>query len=207
MPLPEKLLFALPELSERWSLPIGDLGIFALEGILTLAIVVNNLAVSTDNDDAIRRCGSVTGIVSVDGLEAWPAFKGETVTLTRVRVPGGSLERLSEQARLRITQSDLYISRDEKRRFEIANRLDGTGAPAVPDAGKARSRAGVGPSHDWDAFWIELCDHVYKEGRPETQAELIRHMLEWLAIFTDKIPDESTVRKKVQRYWRKSVVN
>ncbi len=212
MAVPEKPFYALDEMAERWSVSVNDLGSFAVGGSLNLAVIIHNLQSvrrRTSASSGRSRTPLLTGVVSVDGMEVWRAFKGETVMVTRVRPRNGSFKELSEESCPLVSLADLYISSEEKRRFETAYRLgaEDVEVPMASPPGKARSQRGKSPSHVWDAFWIELSDYVYREGRPETQAELIRHMLDWFVEYTNTLPDESTVRKKVQRYWRKTFLN
>ncbi len=41
--------------------------------------------------------------------------------------------------------------------------------------------------------------------RPETQAALVRELMDWLDRATETPPDDSTVRKKVSRLWRAGI--
>lgn len=55
------------------------------------------------------------------------------------------------------------------------------------------------PSHDWDAFWIEVAWYAAKHDleiahRPKLQ----RHMLEWTGKHSKTPPDEGTIRKKLK---------
>jgi hypothetical protein len=69
------------------------------------------------------------------------------------------------------------------------------------------NRRGPGPTHDWDAFWIEVCHwvslNIDKDGfQPEDRPRLQTHMEDWTAT---NPPDgkeamvKSTARRKLQK--------
>ena len=210
MPLPEKPFFALDELAQRWKVPVKDLGSYAVDGQLTLAIIGKGQTVTTASAPAKGRrpCKkTLAGVVAVDGLEAWQAFEGGTATLSKLRPARGRgcFTIAHESDRLRISMTDLYISREERRRFEIVNGLTAPDtAPADDDPPPRRGRKS---DHDWDAFWNEVYHYVYREGRPKTQEELVVHMVKWFSIHSEFPPDASTIRKKIKRFWKGLVLH
>ena len=201
MPLPEKLLFALPELAEKWSMPIDDLGMYAFEGILTLAVIVRDvLIVRGDRGTASHRLRTVPleGVVAVGGSEVWPVFKGETVTLKKIRTSDGTVEELSEETRPQISLSDLYVRREEKRRFETENGIASSpGEPNGPRASGAARKAGAPTVILWARYWAFMCARIFNYGIPATKAELVRESLEWFANNTDHIPDERYLSRNI----------
>jgi hypothetical protein len=62
---------------------------------------------------------------------------------------------------------------------------------------------GAPARYEWDAFYAAIARRVHEHGIPETQAELIREMLDWFEQRgNEQAPDESTVRRKVAVVWR-----
>ena len=209
MPLPEKPFFALDELAQRWAMSVKDIGSYAVDGLLTLAIIGRGQMIRATASPANGRrfCqATIAGVVAVDGLEAWPAFEGATAALSKLRPATGKISFTisREEDRLRISRADLYVSREEKRRFEIDN-----GLPTSPHQCADEDpppRRGRKPDHDWDGFWNEVYHYVFREGRPRTQEELVRYMANWFAIRSDDPPDISTIRKKIKSNWARLVL-
>ncbi len=185
MPLPRKTLFTLPEIARRWGVGVHDIGCYAIEEVLGLSTVVNGVDVEVGHyvegkdRDTIRVCDGrrrLSGVHQVFGFDAWPAFTGECAVIRRLRAG------------------------EERERFEAAHGLNGvvTARPAVSrGAGPGRL-----PRHDWDGFWIAVCTYIHDNGWPETQAALVRNLMDHLDGGSNDAPDESTVRKKVSRLWK-----
>ena len=95
------------------------------------------------------------------------------------------------------------ITREERERFEAAHGLNGVVGPRP--TGSRRTGPGRLPRHDWDGFWIAVCTYIHDNGRPETQAALVRDLMDGLDGTANDAPDESTVRKKVSRLWKSGV--
>jgi hypothetical protein len=60
-----------------------------------------------------------------------------------------------------------------------------------------RHPAGRPAVHDWEAAAIEAGRFIYYKGLPKTQAELVRHLLEW---FGENGPADSDVKAHVRRF-------
>ena len=161
--------------------------------------------VEGEDGDTVRVCDGrrrLSGVHRVFGFDAWPAFTGESTVIRRLRADeAGAFIEIDEPAGgMEIGLADLVIAREERERFEAAHGLNGVVA-ATP----ANSRgAGPGrlPRHDWDGFWIAVCTYIHDNGWPETQAALVRNLMDRLDGYSNDAPDESTVRKKVSRLWK-----
>jgi hypothetical protein len=94
--------------------------------------------------------------------------------------------------------SDLVIAHEELIRFEKAN-------PALEGQIKALevNRRGAPSKYDWDDIWVELCAMIFLEGIPETQAELVQHVAAWLEAQGKRVPDDSTIKKKIKPLWQR----
>jgi hypothetical protein len=102
----------------------------------------------------------------------------------------------------------VVITRNEIERFErdyplSGFRVDSTekSPPAPSSQSTSVSRPGAPPRYNWDAFAGAVARRVHDEGMPESQGELIRDMLDWFATSFGAVPDESTVRRRVQGLW------
>ncbi len=203
MPLPENLFFTVKELAGLWKVPAAILGKFAVTDQLTLSFVLStDLTVRPMNVNPESPNISISpGIVSIFGADVWPAFKGEVVSLTRVRGdPANTVLAIQPDSRHPlISVIDLIVLPEEKRRFEIAHNLE---IDTALQAKKTCSRPGRPPSHKWNQCYIYLAKRVHDFGLPETQGELVRIALDWFAANFPDIPEISYAKKMIQPFWR-----
>lgn len=211
MPLPPKPLHPLPEVAKRWGLKVHDLGSYALEGTLTLSIVVPRRRAETgewlqDQEGAWHAAyhgeKTVSGLHDVLGTEVWPAFTGRAATLYRLQPLDPDLYvRFAENTGLTVTRADLVVRQAELERFETTHDI----RPSPPRTRRHRIPGPGAPArHDWEGLLITLCRQIHDDGYPATQADLVRKAMDWFGTHADTVPDESTVRKKIARLWREA---
>ena len=218
MPLPRKQIFSLAELARRWGAAVHDLGCYAIEDALVLSTVVNGIdaevgeyVVGGDGETFRASHGRkrLSGVHHLYGYDVWPVFKGEKAVIRQFRPeePGTFIDIEDPAGGIEIGLPDLVVTRAERDRFEAEHGLNGSAAAPTPGPVSAAPRGGPGapPRHDWDGFWITVCRHIHDNGWPETQAAMVRDLMDWFTANTDNAPDESTVRKKVSRLWRSGV--
>ncbi|MCY0148676.1 hypothetical protein OEG84_13440 [Hoeflea sp. G2-23] len=65
-----------------------------------------------------------------------------------------------------------------------------------------RNVGGRPPEYDWDSFILEvICRANSPDGLPETQAELIRDMLQWFSDTYGVEPAESAVKQRISKIY------
>jgi hypothetical protein len=101
--------------------------------------------------------------------------------------------------------SSILIAHTEAERFERGHRLfgyqSGTAEQLQAKLTEAQGgQAGAPARNYWNAFTGAVARRVHDEGMPASQGELIRDMLDWFAA-SGAVPDESTVRRRVQTLW------
>ena len=64
-----------------------------------------------------------------------------------------------------------------------------------------RARRGAEDGYDWHAARLEAFRRIYFEGVPESQGALIRHVAAWFARQGPKVPDESTLKRRLRDVW------
>ena len=200
---------------------MADFGCLTVDEILTFSTVVRGVRVDTSYDeqtaegDIFRVPGGpryLRGIQQLYGVDIWRAFRGERVTIFRLKStePYSHLEIEHEHDWFEIGLEDLVLTRPEIEKYEAANGIvaETKQAPVQsPPARTTRRPPGPGASakHDWDGFYMELFRNVYENGLPSSQALLVRMLLDWFHATSKQPPDESTVRKKVSRFWNSGV--
>jgi hypothetical protein len=204
-----KPFYRLDDMCRRWGVTNADIEAFVFAGELTLAAQVTSLRVErgyvelAEDGSPCRLPEEVERVTGVLDLRAEDASyilrNGYHQVFSFAAKPGHYLEIRSEVtpfATTTLTQSDLVVRRQELQRFEAAHQM----TRPVIDELPARQR-GAQPTHDWDAFWIETCRLLFFDGVPASQAALIRHLQAWFAAQGRKVPDESTLKRKLKPIW------
>jgi hypothetical protein len=210
-----KPYYRLAEVAARWSMTPSDIASFVLEGELVLSIAVSQLRVETGTHEVFddkQRCAIPTGRRSHSGTldlrrdDAWAALTVGSCGVTSFKAAADEYVDFvpdDDDGSLHVEAESLVIRRAEIDRFEAASGTFGCSPPWVagdvvelPATGR-----GVQPTHDWEAFWVETCRTLYFEGVPETQAALIRRLQDWFDAAGKKVPDDSTLKKKLKPVW------
>jgi hypothetical protein len=133
--------------------------------------------------------------------------KKSTVRIHRFRRrPGAHWEKiLNPTEGVTLKTSSVLVARTEAERFEREHALFGHHAAGNDQHSAKAIEAPVGQSgaparYDWNAFAGAVARRVHDEGMPASQGELVRDMLDWFAA-SGAVPDESTVRRRVQALW------
>ena len=130
------------------------------------------------------------------------------VSIRRVRSQGETeWQWIAEPSNgITITAPEVLVTRAEVERFEQQHDVWSSPAPReikLPVLPERHRVAGPGapPQYDWNAFTGAVARRVHDEGMPASQGELIRDMLDWFGTTFGAVPDESTVRRRVQALW------
>jgi hypothetical protein len=107
-----------------------------------------------------------------------------------------------------VSRSDLEKFARMKRDFPaflfdtlLTSGAEGQGAESTPPAPK--NKGGRPPEHDWDAVTIEVIRVANKpDGLPDSQAELIDHLLEWSGRTLGREPPLSSVKARVSKIYK-----
>lgn len=205
MPLPPRPFHILNDVAVRWSVLPIDVVAWATEGLLVLSAVLPPIRIASSR--------MISDIVEIAASDVLPLFRSDgarlqSVPIRRVRAQGDKKWRWITEPRdgVGITAPEVLIRRTEVERFERQHDLSAGLAPRAPkqtdQAEYLRTASpGAPPRYDWNAFTGAVARRVHDEGMPASQGELIRDMLDWFGTNFGAIPDESTVRRRVQALW------
>ena len=217
MPLPPRRVLTLSEASNLWGITVAELGWHAVEGTLTPSMVITGVIAEIGEEVEVAAGRSsrrfhgqktLTGLHDLIGADVWPAFKGGTAVVRRLKPskPSGFVEFRQPANEVTVTAADLVIRFAECERvattYGLARPEMVIAHQAVEPVRPPRTRGGALPGYEWDRIWVRVCTRIYDEGRPETQAELVNDVLDWLATSGGALPDASTVKKKISMLWR-----
>lgn len=75
---------------------------------------------------------------------------------------------------------------------------------AVPDPAPSNVKKGGRPTeYDWDSFMLEVIRRANTpDGLPDSQAELVREMLQWFADTFGNEPAESSIKSRISRVYK-----
>jgi hypothetical protein len=207
MLLPPRAFQPLHEVAIRWSVKPLDIIGWAIDGRIALSAALPLVETNPKRP--------VQGLVEICAQDVFDLFGAEAGKKASVRIQrfrrraSGRWERIvAPPEGVPLKRSGVIITRKEIERFERDDHQYGS---ASESAEKARhtailgltpiSRPGAPPRYNWDAFAGAVARRVHDEGMPASQGELIRDMLDWFATTVGAVPDESTVRRRVQALW------
>ena len=208
--------YGIEEACRRWEISDADLAGFVIEREITLAVVVASLPVDVgtiedvDGEDWYRIPAGrrhLTGALDLLSLDAWRILTVGSHTIRSFDAEGDDYIDIAdhgdETGVLVVTREQLIVRHAELVRFEAAQ--DEIAAPvniaAFPLTPQPTAR-GAPPKYDWDEFYCELAVSMQIDGVPESQAAIVRRMVEWFAT-RNQYPDQSTIKKKVALLWRR----
>jgi hypothetical protein len=205
MPLPPRPFHILNDVAVRWSVLPIDVVAWATDGLLVLSAALPPITIASSR--------MLSDLVEIAGSDVLPLFRPdgarfESVSIRRVRSLGETeWQWIAKPPKgIAITAPEVLIRRAEVERFERQHDLCGSPAPHTvkqsnqTDPLRATS-PGAPPRYDWNAFTGAVARRVHDEGMPASQGELIRDMLDWFGATFGAVPDESTVRRRVQALW------
>jgi len=191
-----------------------DIANFAIAGELTLSIVVAQLALEDGSAEEVddgqfvdipARHYRFTGTLDLCANDAWHVMMAGTRGVSAFRAEPGTYRCLwvlpDEAEQFDVSRERLVVRHAERQRFEAEQAAAETVAGAPPLVVQKSGR-GAPTKYDWDEFSCELVVTTQIDGFPESQAALVRRMLQWFAA-RNQYPDHSTIKKKVALLWRR----
>lgn len=199
--------FTLTEVCDRWGMKLPHVGALVLQSKLRVSVGLGGAwaefgyweEVDTDHWERIpeeRRF--LVGIYELLPRDGWTVIKNGQHDVREFWTLKPNYLHLTPDG-VAIIVSEVLVSRDEVERFEAEN---GVSDAAETRNGNVRGGPGRPSRYEWDAFWVETCRRVHEDGVPDSQAEMVRGMIDWFNERGGAVPDESTVKKKMSQLWR-----
>ena len=121
-----------------------------------------------------------------------------------------SLTMIGDYSKTFVSRDDLMAlanSKGQRPVFLFDILMPETGSKELPESEDnfpAKSKGGRPREYDWDALTIEIIRIANSpDGLPETQAELIEHLLQWCENTWGKQPADSSVKSRVSTIYNK----
>ena len=208
-PPKKKVFYQIDEVCERLGLSLLDISVLVSERKFQLCTAVAGLLVEDGHyevaldgdavpipDDRLR----VQGLVNLKPDAAWFVLRHGSQTIFWLAAEPGCYRRL-------VSTSDddrgYTVIRDEVgvRHEELARYADTEEALDNIALGAKAGGRGSQPTYDWDAARLEACRLIYFEGVPDSFGALIRHVQGWFAAKGGRVPDESTMKRRLRDVW------
>lgn len=204
-----KRFFSIDDVSERFGLSLIDMGVLVAERQLRLSVPVVALPVEVGDIEELDEgqwCSISTGYRYLNGLvdllphDGWIVLRNGSAVIDHLDAEPGQYVPIGgrdpDHPGLEVTRDELGVRLAEWQRLEA--QAAESSAPVIEVLPRRR---GAQPTHNWDAFWIETCRLLFFDGVPPSQAALIRHLQAWFAAQGKKVPDESTLKRKLKPLW------
>jgi len=202
-----KLFYDLSDAGRRLDLTLVDIGALVVERQLRVCTPAAGLLVefglwenegSVDQYAVAEEVREVSGLVDLRPQDALAIIRSGSAPIEFLDAPGGSYRRIirteGDPPGLAVRRDELGVRHEVLQKLADEFGIDLGGAMALPRLGALRT-------HDWDACMLEVFRLFYFEGVPESKAALIRHVQAWFASQGMKVPDESTLQKKLKDIW------
>lgn len=209
-PPKKKVFYQIDEVCERLGLTLLDMAVLAGEGRIQICSTVGRLLVEDGDYEAVAD-GSrmpipgarlyVQGLVELRPEDAWYVLRAGSQMIYWLAAPEGGYRRListgEDDRGYSVIRDEVGVRHEELARYAaIEEALD----DIVVDT-KGRAIRGSQAIYNWDAARLEAFRRIYFEGVPESYGALIRHMEAWFASKGGRIPDESTLKRRLRDIW------
>lgn len=204
-----KIFYQIDEACERLGLSALDIAVLVAEGKVTLSTAVGGLRVEEGyyEEDANgerftipEREIHVRGLVDLLPHDAWYALRhGSQVIFWLASDPAAYRQLVSRTEQDRghtILREELGLRHEELVRLQAQL----TATDDAPTRAGAADRASNSP-YEWEAARLEACRWIYFEGVPASFGALIRHVQAWFAARGGRVPDESTLKRRLRDIW------
>jgi len=205
----KKFFYQIEEVSDRLGLSLLDIAALASERKLQVCATVGRLQVEEGRYEAAPdgrltpipgELRYVQGLVDLRPEDAWYVLRAGSETISWLASADGCYRRLvsthDDERGYTVIREEVGVRHEELKRYVA---LDTPEDEAVL-GGKFGFR-GSQPQYNWDAARLEACRFIYFEGVPESYGALIRHIEAWFAAQGGRVPDESTLKRRLRDIW------
>jgi len=208
-PPKKKVFYQIDEACSLLGLSLLDMAVLASErkiqlcaAVVSLVIEEGDYDVALDGDripipTARRR---VQGLVDLQPDDAWFVLRQGSQTIFWLAASPDSYRQLvstgDEDRGYTVIRDEIGLRHEELVRYAAEQVALEDLAP-----GRRASNRGSQPIYDWDAARLEAFRRIYFEGVPPSFGALIRHVQAWFAEKGGRVPDESTLKRRLRDIW------
>ena len=204
-----KVFYQIDDVCDRLGLSLLDMSVLVSEGKIKLCTAVPGVRVEEGHYE-IAPDGSATCIAAVEsyvrGLvdlrpeDAWHVLRSGSQVILWFAAEDGRYRRLiatsEDDHGYTVIREEVGVRHEELKRYvALEESLDEIGHGSKPGG------RGSQPHYDWEAARLESFRRIYFEGVPESFGALIRHVQAWFARNGGRVPDESTLKRRLRDIW------
>ncbi len=208
-PPKKKVFYQIEEVCERLGLSLLDMAVLVSEGRIQLCATVGRLLVEDGHyevalDDSLMPIPSdrryVQGLADLRPEDAWYVLRAGSQMILWLAAEDGCYRRListsDDDRGYTVIRDEVGVRHEELGRYAAIEE-------ALDDVALGTKCGGRGsqPIYDWDAARLEACRLIYFEGVPDSFGALIRHVQGWFAEKGGRVPDESTMKRRLRDVW------
>lgn len=208
-PPKKKVFYQIDEACDRLGLSLLDMSVLVSERKIQLCATVGKLLVedghfeiALDNTPTPiptdRRY--VQGLVDLRPEDAWYVLRAGSQTIFWLAAEPDCYRRLvstgEDDRGYTVIREEVGVRHEELGRYAAIE-------AALDDQVLGTKAGGRGsqPVYDWDAARLEACRLIYFEGVPPSFGALIRHVQGWFGEKGGRVPDESTMKRRLRDIW------
>ena len=205
----KKVFYQIDEVCERLVLSLLDMSVLVSDPKIQLCTAVARLLVEDGRNvfdqhgkaaSAPERQLHVQGLVDLKADDAWFVLRHGSQTIFWLAAGPDRYRRLisagEDDGGYTVIREEVGVRHEELERYTAMEQAMDDIVPGMKASGR-----GSQPTHAWDAARLEACRFIYFEGVPESFGALIRHMQAWFAERGGKVPDESTLKRRLRDIW------
>ncbi|MCA3375174.1 MAG: hypothetical protein INF96_17160 [Roseomonas sp.] len=204
-----KVFYQIHEAKDRLGLSMLDMAVLVAEKKLLLSAALGGILV----EDGILEEGLdfgcthmplcqnfVHGLVDLRPEDGWEVLRAGSHTINLLAAEKGHYRRLidskSNASGRLVTREDVGLRHEELTRYLAFEQSLEDAAPTVRQEKRRAPTA-----YDWEAAQLEAFRLVYFEGVPPSFGALIRHIQGWYIAKGGRVPDESTLKRRLKKFW------
>ena len=204
-----KVFDQLHEAKERMGLSMIDIAVLVAERRLQLSAVLGGISVEEGILESAPDGGTSTvplgetfvhGLVELRPQDGWAILNGGSHVIHWLDAKPGQYRRLIcknyETHGILVTREDVGLRHEELMRY-LALEQSLEDAPPVGRQEKRRAPT----AYDWEEAQLEAFRLVYFDGVPPSFGALIRHIQGWYIAKGGRVPDESTLKRRLRKFW------
>jgi hypothetical protein len=205
----KKVFYHMDEICERLGLSLLDMSVLVSEGKIKLCTAVPGVLVEEGHYE-IAPDGSPTpvaadqsyvrGLVDLRPEDAWYVLRAGSQMIFWLAADDGRYRCLvstsDDDHGYTVIREEVGVRHEELRRYALLEESLDDIAPGSKVGGR-----GSQPHYDWEAARLEAFRRIYFEGVPESFGALIRHIQAWFARNGGRVPDESTLKRRLRDIW------
>jgi hypothetical protein len=204
-----KVFYQIHEAKERLGLSMLDMAVLVAEKKLLLSAALGGILVQhgvleegLDFSCMFVPLGQdfVHGLVDLRPEDGWEVLRAGSHTINVLAAENGYCRRLINDknhasSRL-VTREDVGLRHEELTRYLAFEQSLEDAAPTVRQEKRRAPTA-----YDWEEAQLEAFRLVYFDGVPPSFGALIRHIQGWYIAKGGRVPDESTLKRRLKKFW------